>query len=85
MSNSIFAGLTFCTLISKAKLSSMAFLAMAESFELTPIQIECSEDACVIIIIFICLLDKHSKKRFEKPGMPIIPLPSRLIKATSSI
>ena len=37
------------------------------------------------MIILILLDERHSNKRFENPGIPIIPLPSKLTRATSSI
>ena len=48
-------------------------------------QIECSDELCVIKMTFIRALDSASKSRFEKPGMPTIPLPSRLSTAILSI
>ena len=47
-----------------------------------PTQIECSEELCVIRITFIFSLDNASNKRFENPGIPTMPLPSRLSKAS---
>ena len=79
------AGATLFKEISKAKCSLITFFAISASSERTPKQIECSDDAWVIMIILICFNDKHSNKRFENPGIPIIPLPSRLISATFSM
>ena len=62
--------------ISYLKASSTIFFALLASESLIPIQIECSEEAWVIIIIFILLLDISSNNFFEKPGIPTIPLPS---------
>ena len=79
------AGYTLFKDISKAKCSSITSLAFCASSALTPKQIEYSEEAWVIMIIFMFSLDRVSKSRLEKPGIPTIPLPSRLIRATSSI
>ena len=46
-----------------------------------PTQIECSEELCVIRITFIFLEASASNSLLEKPGIPTIPLPSRLSKA----
>ncbi|CAI8233508.1 MAG: Uncharacterised protein [Flavobacteriaceae bacterium] len=85
MSFSTWAGSTFLIDISKANFSSIAFFAAMASSSLTPIQIECSDDACVIMITLIFAADRASNKRLEKPVIPIMPLPSKLIKATLSI
>ena len=62
----------------------MAFAFLASSVR-KPIQMECSDEACVIIITLIFSMESDSNKRFEKPGIPTIPLPSRLTSETSSI
>jgi hypothetical protein len=55
-------------------LSITAFAANASESE-TPIQIECSEDACVIMMTFILECYKVSNNRLENPGIPTIPFP----------
>ena len=85
MLDSILAGSIFLREISKAKFSSMTFLAAKASSDLTPIQIECSDEAWVIIIMFIFFSDRHSKKRLENPVIPTIPLPSKFTRDTFSI
>ena len=47
------------------------------SLESTAIQIENSEEAWVIIITLILLVDKDSKNLLENPGTPTIPDPSK--------
>ena len=78
--SSIFAWATFCKDISKANSLSITRLASLSSSFRTAMHIECSEEACVIIITLMLAIDNTSNKRFEKPGIPTIPLPSRLIK-----
>ena len=63
----------------------MISLARWASSERNPIQMECSEEACVIMITLIFSMDKASNRRFENPGIPTIPLPSRLTRETLSI
>ena len=41
-------------------------------------QIECSDELWVIRMTLICARESASNRRLEKPGMPTIPLPSRL-------
>ena len=74
-------GSTFCNATSFAKAVSTACLALAAEKVSMPTQIECSEELCVMRMTFIFSLLRASNKRFEKPGMPIIPLPSRLMSA----
>ena len=41
-------------------------------------QIECSDELWVIRMTLICARESASNRRLEKPGIPTIPLPSRL-------
>ena len=56
------------------------FLAcVARSFSI-PIQIECSDEACVIMMTLIFAFASVDSNFFEYPGIPIIPLPSSVSK-----
>eukprot|EP00162_Nutomonas_longa_P014206 comp21867_c0_seq1/m.49521 comp21867_c0_seq1/g.49521 ORF comp21867_c0_seq1/g.49521 comp21867_c0_seq1/m.49521 type:complete len:506 (-) comp21867_c0_seq1:803-2320(-) len=48
-------------------------------------QIECSDDAWAMKITETCTRRRQPKSRSETPGMPTIPLPSRLIRATEEM
>ncbi len=85
MLSSTLAGATRDRLISNSNSWSIAFFAVLASSAFTPKQMECSEEAWVIIMMFMCWLDKHSNKRLENPGIPTIPLPSKFNNATFSI
>ena len=82
---SIIKGSTFCVLISCSNSASTAILAICASCIFTPTQIECSEELCVINIILICFLASASNNLLEKPGIPTIPVPSKLNKQISFI
>ena len=71
--------------ISYLNASSTIFLALSASDSLIPIHIECSEEACVIIIILMLLFEISSNNFFENPGIPTIPLPSIVTRAIFSI
>ena len=74
-------GSTFCKAISLAKAKSTVAFALMAAAASTPTQIECSDEPCVIRITFIPSLLNDSKSLLLKPGTPIMPLPSKLIKA----
>ena len=74
-------GSTFFVSISYANISSIAFFASSAFAASIPTQIECSDEPCVIKITLICLVANASNNLFEKPGIPTMPLPSRLSKA----
>src|SRR5690606_39664290 len=71
--------------ISFSKAASMAVLANCASFSSIPKQMECSEEAWVIKITLIFSKDNVSNNRFEKPGIPIMPLPCKVNKAMLEI
>ena len=58
----------------------MVFFATSAFTASIPTQIECSDEPCVIKITFTCFAANASNSLFEKPGMPTMPLPSRLNK-----
>ena len=64
--DSIFDGLSIEFSISYLKASSIIFFALIESDSFIAIQIECSDEACVIIIILI-LLFQYSGLLINKP------------------
>ncbi len=71
--------------ISYSNALSTASFACTENASSIPTQIECSDEACVIKITLIDAFANASKRRLEKPGMPTIPLPSRLINTSLPI
>ena len=79
---STFKGSTLPVSISWAKYVSIVFLARSAFLSSIPTHIECSDDPCVMSMTFIFSLARASNNRFEKPGIPIIPLPSRLNSTT---
>ena len=64
--------------ISYSKALSTASFAFIEKASSIPTQIECSDDACVINITLIDAFASASKSLLEKPGIPTMPLPSKL-------
>ena len=75
--DSICAWLILFWEISNSNSLSITFFAEMASLESTAIQIENSEEAWVIIITLILLVDKDSKNLLENPGTPTIPDPSK--------
>ena len=63
--------------ISYSKASLTMFTAFSTSSAEIPTHIECSEDAWVINTTLISAWERTSKKRFEIPGIPTIPGPSK--------
>ena len=71
-------GSTLPVSISYSKALSTTSLANALACSSTPTQIECSEEPCVISITLTDAFANASNNLFEKPGIPTMPLPSRL-------
>ena len=63
----------------------MAFCALSASAFKIPIQMECSEEACVMKITLIFSFDNTSNNRLDEPETPIIPEPSKVSNAMPSI
>ena len=78
-------GSSNCKLISSSNSASTAILARCVSCTLTPTEIECSDELCVIIIMLICFFASASNNLFVKPGIAAIPAPSKLNKQMSLI
>ena len=57
---------------------------IARSFPI-PIQIECSDEACVIMMTLIFAFASVDNSFLEYPGIPTIPLPSSVSKAMFDI
>ena len=73
------SGCTCPIFISYSKALSTAVFALSENASSMPTQMECSDDACVIRMTLIAALANASNNLFEKPGIPTIPLPSKLM------
>ena len=69
-------------LISKLNAWSIERLALSLSAAFTPTQIECSDELCVMRITFTDSFASDSNNLLEKPGIPTMPLPSKLSKLT---
>ena len=80
-SRSLFMGYTTPSAISLWNAWLTAFTARYSSFSLMATHIECSEEPWVIRITFTPSPASAAKRRFEKPGMPTMPAPSRLSRA----
>ena len=78
-------GSIFKSEISFSNSLSIAIFAIFASLSNTPMHIECSDDAWVVIMIFIFSLAKVSKSLFEKPGIPTMPFPWSVSNVTSFI
>jgi hypothetical protein len=79
---------TVCTwprCISAKKASSTVFLANSACANGTAKQIDCSELACEIMTTETSTARRAPKSLSATPGMPIIPVPSRLSRAIPSI
>ena len=82
--STIQGSILFCKIsISNALLIASSAI-LASEFKI-PIQIECSEEACVIKITLTLANERVSNNLFEDPKTPIIPGPSRVIKVMLSI
>ena len=82
--STIQGSILFCE-ISTSKALLIASSATSASEFRIPMQIECSDEACVIKITLIFSCDNTSKSLFEEPATPIIPGPSSVIKVMLSI
>ena len=69
-------GLSFPSEISYAKHLSAASRAFSASFSDTAMHIVCTDDACVMRIMFMSFWLSVSNRRLENPGIPTMPLPS---------